>query len=141
MIHMRIGEPGSRGGQCQWRKLQQRWMVLLCSVIVCSEARSSVGMKPPLGQDMNQMSGRRTRTGWGDTRRASVSVWDGIGRRRSGARVVLNLRCQTQILVCLLGYLVVSNECNFWPKLGAVAQVCSLLQVFFSRDSRFHDGL
>jgi hypothetical protein len=98
-----LGEPGSCGGQCQTVNGEScsndGWC--FCVLSMCA-GRSSVGMKPPLGEDMDQMSGRRTGTGWGDTRRASVSVWDGIGR--------LILRCQTQILVYYylfgFGYLV-----------------------------------
>ena len=139
MIHMRIGQPGSRGGQCQWRKLQKRWMLLLCSVNVCREVkrRNETSTRPRYGS--NEWTQDRDR-GWGHTRRASVSVWDGIGRCRSRAQVLLILRCQTQILAHLfLGYLV-CNECNFWPKLGAVAQSVFPAPSFFSRDSRLHDG-
>jgi len=35
----------------------------------------------------------------------------------------------------------VGNECNFWPKLEAVAQSVFPAPSFFSRDSRSHDGL
>ena len=94
-------------------------------------------MKPPLGEDMHQMSGRRTGTEWGGhaSRMGERLGWDGIGRRRSGAQVLLILRCQTQILAHLfLGYLV-CNEYNFGQSWGQWPKVSSLLQVF-SREIR-----
>lgn len=57
-------------------------------------------MKPPFSEDMDQMSGRRTRTRGHASR--IESVLDGIGRRRSRAQALLILRCRVQILVYLV---------------------------------------
>jgi hypothetical protein len=82
------------GGQCQWRKLQQRWMmVLVCSVNVCVQQgevkrRNETSTRRRYGsnewtRDLGRVSVGATRV---PHRRASGG---GIGRCRSRAQVLL----------------------------------------------------
>ncbi|WVZ65599.1 hypothetical protein U9M48_014934 [Paspalum notatum var. saurae] len=88
--------------------------------------RSSVGGKPPLPSRGYGSNEWRQDLVLGH----AACIGELIGRRRSRAQVLLILRCQMQSLVYLHSYCVLSNECNFWPKLGQWPKVSSLLQVF-----------
>ncbi|RLN33896.1 hypothetical protein C2845_PM03G03560 [Panicum miliaceum] len=94
------------------------------SVNVCRR-RSSVGMKPPLSEDMDRMSGRRTRKR-GHAARIG-SVWDGMGRRGSGAQVPLILRRRVQIPVYLVWVMSATfgQSWRQWPKVSSRLQVFS----------------
>ena len=101
------------------------------SVNLCREVkrRNEISTQRRYGSnEWTQDREARTRVG---------SVWDGIGRRGSRAQVPLILRCRVQIVVYLVWVMSATfgQSWRQWPK------VSSLLQVFFSRDSRSHDGL
>ncbi|WVZ65601.1 hypothetical protein U9M48_014934 [Paspalum notatum var. saurae] len=95
-------------------------------VLVALQGRSSVGGKPPLPSRGYGSNEWRQDLVLGH----AACIGELIGRRRSRAQVLLILRCQMQSLVYLHSYCVLSNECNFWPKLGQWPKVSSLLQVF-----------
>lgn len=134
------------GGQCQWRKLQQRWMmVLVCSVNVCVQQgevkrRNETSTRRRYGS--NEWTRDRGRVSVGATRvphRGSVWGWHRTLQIQSTGAVDLILRCQTQILLCtslacLVSLCVCVMSATFGQSWGGVAQSVFPAPKFFRRE-------
>uniref|UniRef100_J3MZA7 Uncharacterized protein n=1 Tax=Oryza brachyantha TaxID=4533 RepID=J3MZA7_ORYBR len=134
MIHMLIGntcsgEPGSWTGK-------PVSMSKFAAAMTCA-GRSGIGMKPPQWVGMDCMSGRRKRddvSRIGTAGTASGIGWSSSlkGKHNTSAADHLEVQsisiCAICVSSCLL--LCVSNECNFWPRLGGSGPECLLCSKF-----------